>query len=87
MPNTASSKKRVRQTEKRTLSNKVRRSTMRGWIRKVREAVDAGDKAGADAALVQAYKHIDRAAMKHILHANNAANMKRKLATVVNAIG
>ncbi len=86
MPNTASTKKRVRQTETRTLRNKVRRSTMRGWVRKVQEEVEAGDKTAADAALVQAYKYIDKAAAKHILHANKAANMKRKLATRVNAI-
>ncbi len=87
MPNTASTKKRVRQTETRTERNKFRRSTMRGWIRKVRESVEAGDKAAAEAALVKAYKHIDKCAMKHIMHENKAANMKRKLTAQVNAIG
>ncbi len=86
MPNTVSAKKRVRQTQTRTLRNKVRRSTMRSWIRKVKEAAAAGDKATAQSALVQAYRHIDKAAGSHIVHANKAANQKRKLTRLVNAI-
>ena len=84
MPNTVSAKKRVRQTEDRTLRNKVRRTTMRGSIRKVREAVAAGDKGAAQAALVQAYRHIDKAADNRILHANKAGNQKRTLTLLVN---
>ena len=87
MPNTASTKKRVRQTQSRTLRNKVRRSTMRSWIRKLKEAAEAGDKATAQAALVECYKHIDKAASKHIVHANKAANQKRKLTALVNKMG
>lgn len=87
MPNTASTKKRVRQTQSRTLRNKVRRSTMRSWIRKVKEAAAAGDKGTAQTALVQAYKHIDKAAGSNIIHENNAANQKRKLAKLVNSVG
>ncbi len=86
MPNTVSSKKRVRQTQSRTLRNKVRRSSMRSWIRKLREAVEAGDKTASQAALVQCYKHIDKAAAKHIVHANKAANQKRKLTALVNKL-
>jgi small subunit ribosomal protein S20 len=83
MPNTASSKKRVRQTQSRTLRNKVRRSSLRTIVRKVREAVEAGDKAKAQALLPEAYKVIDKAAQSHVLHANTAANKKRKLARLV----
>jgi len=86
MPNTASTKKRVRQTEKRTLLNKVRRSNMRTAIRKVREAVEAGDKSAAQSLLHDAYKQIDKAARVHILHANNAANKKSRLARTVGSI-
>ena len=86
MPNTVSAKKRVRQTQTRTLRNKVRRTSMRSWIRKVKEAAAAGDKTAAQAALVTAYKHIDKAAGSHIVHENNAANQKRKLTKLVNSI-
>ena len=86
MPNTASAKKRVRQTDTRTLRNKQRRSSMRTCVRKVREAVAAGNKAEAQTLLHAAYKEIDKAARQHILHANTAANKKRKLAKLVDTI-
>lgn len=86
MPNTASTKKRVRQTETRTLRNKNRRSNMRSAIRKVREAVEAGDKAAAQNLLQDAYKQIDKAARQHIVHAKNAANRKSRLTRSVNAL-
>ena len=87
MPNTVSAKKRVRQDEERALRNKARRTAMRGAIRKVRETVAAGDKAGAQSALQVAFKRIDKAARKHIIHENKAANQKRKLTRIVNAVG
>jgi small subunit ribosomal protein S20 len=86
MPNTASAKKRIRQDEGRTLRNKVRRSNMRTAVRKVREAVAAGDKAAAQTLLASAYKQIDKAARQHILHANNAANQKARLTRTVNSL-
>ena len=86
MPNTASAKKRVRQTDVRTLRNKARRSSMRTCIRKVKEAVAAGNKGEAQALLSAAYKEIDKAARQHVLHANTAANKKRKLAKLVDSI-
>lgn len=86
MPNTASTKKRVRQDKDRTLRNKNRRSNMRSWVRTVKEAVEAGDQAAAQAALKEAYSFIDRAARVNIIHANTAANKKRKLTRLVNGI-
>lgn len=86
MPNTASAKKRVRQTEARTLRNKNRRTSMRTAIRKVGEAIEAGDQAQAQAALLAAQKLIDKAAKANIIHANKAANQKAKLARRVHAM-
>lgn len=86
MPNTESAKKRVRQTETRTLRNKNRRSSMRTAIRKLGEAIEAGDKATAQTQLIATQKLIDKAAKANILHANNAANQKAKLARRVNAM-
>ena len=86
MPNTASAKKRIRQTDSRTLRNKHTRSSMRTAVRKLREAVEAGDKEAAQAHLTVAYKCIDKAGMKRVIHPNNAANKKRGLARLVNAM-
>ena len=84
MPNNPSTKKRLRQDVGRTLRNKIKRSTMRGRVRAVREAVEAGDKGKAQAELVNAYRAIDKCAKHNIIHANNAANKKSSLARMVN---
>lgn len=86
MPNSASAKKRVRQTDTRTLRNKVRRSAMRGSLKRVQAAVAAGDKAAATAELARAYQLIDKAAKTRVLHPNTAGNTKSRLARSVNAL-
>ncbi|MEX0818963.1 MAG: 30S ribosomal protein S20, partial [Pirellulaceae bacterium] len=43
MPNSKSAKKRLRQTEVRRDRNKAVKSALRSQLRKVREAVQAGD--------------------------------------------
>ena len=87
MPNSASAKKRIRQDAGRALRNKDRRSRMRSTARAIREAVEAGDKAKAQAALVDAYKAIDKAAKHNIIHANAAGNKKSNLARLVGSLG
>lgn len=87
MPNTPSAKKRLRQTATRSARNKDLRSSMRTWEKKVLQAVEAGDKATAASCLPQAYRHIDKAARKRILHANTAANHKSRLARKVGGLG
>lgn len=86
MPNNASTKKRVRQDEVRTLRNKDRRSRMRSTARAVREAVAEGNAQAAQAALVEAYRAIDKAAKQHVIHANAAGNKKSNLARLVGTL-
>ncbi len=83
MPHTDSAKKRVRQNEQRTLRNRAVKGNMRSAIRQVREAVAGGRAAEAAAGLSLAYKRIDKAAKGHVIHANTAANQKRRLARLV----
>ncbi len=80
MPNNASSKKRLRQDVGRAFRNKERRSRMRGTMRQVREAIEAGDKKRAESLLPVAFSSIDKAAGHNVIHANNAANKKARLA-------
>ena len=54
MANTRSAKKMVRKIERRTEVNKARRSRVRTYVRKVEEAIESGDKAAAQKALVEA---------------------------------
>ena len=51
MANTPSSKKRALQAERRAAVNKARRSRMRTFVRKVEEAIAAGEPAAAAEAL------------------------------------
>ena len=68
-----SAEKRARQTERRTAVNTARRSRVRGSIKKVEEAIKAGDKKAASAALRSAQPEIQRGAAKHIVTKNAAA--------------
>ena len=59
MPNTASAKKRLRQNDKRRMHNRAGKSNMRTQIRKVKEAVAAGNKDLAQSEYIVAQKKID----------------------------
>ncbi|MEL6172323.1 MAG: 30S ribosomal protein S20 [Pseudomonadota bacterium] len=86
MANTAQSKKRVRQTARRTMVNKSRRSRMRTFIRKVEEAISGGDYEAATAALRLAQPEIMRSVTKGILHKKTASRKVSRLALKVKAL-
>ncbi|PLX38044.1 MAG: 30S ribosomal protein S20 [Hyphomicrobiales bacterium] len=87
MANTSSAKKMTRKIERRTQINKTRRSRMRGFVRKVEEALAAGDKEAANAALRAAEPEIMRAANKGVLHKNTASRKISRLAGRVGRLG
>jgi small subunit ribosomal protein S20 len=86
MANTASAKKATRKIVRRTAINKVRRSRVRGYVRKVEEAIASGDKEAAQAALVAAQPELMRAATKGVLHGNTASRKVSRLARRVKAL-
>ena len=75
MANTKSARKAARVSARRTEINKSRRTRMRSTVRKVEEAIAAGDKTAALAALKSAEPELMRAAQKGVIH-RNAANRK-----------
>ncbi|CAA0087657.1 30S ribosomal protein S20 [Starkeya nomas] len=79
MANTPSAKKAARKIERRTEINKNRRSRMRTFVRKVEEAIAAGDKDAAGVALKAAEPEIMRAAQKGVLHKNTASRKVSRL--------
>ena len=79
MANIASAIKRNRQNAKRRAHNRHYRSTMRTQIKKVREAIDAGDKDAAQALLPSTVGMIQRVAQKGIIHKRNAARRVSRL--------
>jgi small subunit ribosomal protein S20 len=75
MANTKSAKKAARVAVRRTAINKARRSRMRTFVRKVEEAITAGDKSAAEAA------------QKGILHKNTASRKISRLSARIRVIG
>ena len=86
MANTAQSKKRARQNEKRASVNKSRRSRIRTFLRKVEEAISNGDKSAASAALTAVQPELMRGVSKGIFHKNTAARKMSRLAARVKKI-
>ena len=87
MANTAQSKKRARQAERRTEVNKNRRSRIRTFLRKVEEAIAGGDQAVAQAALKDAQPELMRGVTKGVVHQNTASRKMSRLAKRVKALG
>jgi small subunit ribosomal protein S20 len=83
MANTKSAKKAARQSVRRTVINKARRSRLRGVVRKVEEAIKAGDRPRALAAMAEAEPVIIRSAQKNVVHRNAA---RRKVSRLTHRI-
>ncbi|MGA0597413.1 30S ribosomal protein S20 [Enterovirga sp. CN4-39] len=80
MANTVSAKKMARKIARRTEVNRARRSRMRTFLRKVEEAIAAGDRTTATQVLRTAEPEIMRAAQKGVLHKNTASRKISRLA-------
>ena len=86
MANIKSQKKRILTNEKRRVRNQSVKSELKTLVRQTREAVEAGDKDKALAALRIASRKLDVAVSKGVIHKNQAANRKSKLARRVASI-
>ncbi len=87
MANTASARKRIRQTEKRTIRNRARRSRVRTFLRKVEQAIAGGNQTQAQEALRAAQPELQRAATKGVLHRNMVARKLSRLSARIKALG
>jgi len=83
MPVTSSAIKKARQDKKARAHNRVLRDAYKKAAKKVRSLAEAGETEKADRALKEAYSKIDIAAKKNIIHKNNAARRKARLAKLV----
>jgi small subunit ribosomal protein S20 len=86
MANTKSAEKRARQAIADRAQNVAHRSKVRSAVRKVVEAIKAGKKTEAAAALKTASPVIDAMARKGIIHKNKAARHKSRLASQIKAL-
>lgn len=79
MPNNASASKRLRQNEVLRLRNRSIKSAVRTQIKKVRQAVAAGDIETAETEYKLAAKKLDKAGAKRVFHPNTSARYKSRL--------
>ncbi|MBT4891069.1 MAG: 30S ribosomal protein S20 [Rhodospirillales bacterium] len=86
MANSPQSKKRVRQTERRTEVNRNRRSRMRGYVRGVEEAIESGNSAAAKEAFLAAEPQLMRSAQKGLVHKNAASRKVSRLSARIKAM-
>ncbi len=86
MANIKSAKKRILVTKTKNERNKAIKSNVKTAVKKVFAAVEAGDKATANAALLEATSVIEKAASKGVFHKNTAARKVSAIAKVVNTL-
>ena len=86
MANTTSAKKMVRKIERRTAVNKNRRSRVRTYLRRIEEAIAAGDQSKAQEAFKAAQPEIHRAVGKGVFHKNMAARKLSRLSSRIKAL-
>ena len=86
MPNIKSAKKRVLVSATKQARNKSNNSALKTAIKKFQTAVSEGDKEAAATNYKAAVKAVDKAAGKNLIHKNNAANKKSKMASKLNAM-
>lgn len=84
MANHASAWKRMRQNVVRRARNVHFKSFVRSRVRKVREAVSAGNSEGVSELLKQAISAIDTVSAKGIIHRNTASRRVARLSKLVH---
>lgn len=80
MAHSLSSKKRIRQNVKRNIANRGRRSALRTRLRAFKDAVVGGDVSSAEGKYRDACKLLDREANLGLIHRNQAARRKSRMA-------
>ncbi|HEY1946813.1 MAG TPA: 30S ribosomal protein S20 [Bryobacteraceae bacterium] len=86
MANTVSSIKRIRITERRTATNRMRKSKLRHQIRAMRRLLEAKDTQAADKLMPSTFSLVDRAAKWGIIKQNTAARYKSRLTLRLRAL-
>lgn len=78
--------KRIKQNKAKNTRNKHVRSTLRTFVKRVREAVESNDLNAAKEALAAAIPVIDKSATKGVIHRANASRSISRLTKLVNTI-
>ncbi len=86
MANHKSSEKRAKQDIKKNLVNKVNESKTKTAVKKVRDAIIAGDKKGATDLLQTAQAELRKLAKTGVIKLNTSARRTSRLASQVNGL-
>ncbi len=87
MPNIKQQKKRVRIANEERVENLRYASTVKTLTRRLRAAVDEGDRGRVEAEHRELVRWIDKAASRGALHRNAAARKKSQAARLVSGAG
>lgn len=87
MPQIKSNIKTMKKDADRHAKNAQVKSSVKTAIRRTVEAISTGDAENVKTAFDNANSVIDSAASKGVLHKNNAARKKSRLASKVNKMG
>ena len=80
MANIKSQKKRILTNEKARQRNKAVKSSLKTAVRRFTTAADGGDTEQAATLAREAFRKLDKAASKGVIHKNQAANRKSAIA-------
>lgn len=86
LANSPQARKRAKQSEVRRQNNASFRSMMRTYVRRVRTAINAGEKEQAQEAFKAAIPMLDKMAGKGILAKNTASRYKSRLNATIKAM-
>lgn len=86
MANTQSAKKQIRSSYRKWLRNRYVKGKMRGAVKTVRQAIEAGDYETAKQWMPRAESELDKAARKHVIHPNKAARLKSRLMSQIHEL-
>ncbi|MCW5937434.1 MAG: 30S ribosomal protein S20 [Fimbriimonadaceae bacterium] len=84
MANLKSSKKDIRRIAKRRVRNQSVRTALKTYIKRAIKTAEAGEKDASSKAVVTAVKYIDKAVKKGVIHKNQAARRKSRMARTAN---
>lgn len=87
MPRTKSVFKSLRSSLRKRVINLRTKRKYKAAVKEVRDAVKDKDFKTAQEALPEAFKQLDLAAKKHIIHPNKADRLKSRLSQAVNRAG
>ncbi len=79
MANHKSALKRIRSNERKRVRNRIVRTSVRTEVKKARQSLDGGDLESALKTTHEAIRALDKAAVKGVIHPNNAARRKSRL--------